>query len=163
MDTGFSTQTGGRLLRLKPYLGNSTFLLTWGTSISNVNLRDLLDYHHFHGRLATMAVVRPAARYGHLVFDGDRVTSFTEKPQTAEGWINSGLFVLEPGIFDYISGDDTVWEDEPLQQLAAAGQLMAYEHTGFWRALDTLRDQHSLEQLWERGDTPWTVWERSNG
>ncbi len=161
VNTGIATQTGGRLKRLRPYLGENPFMLTWGTSVSDINLQDMLTFHQSHGKLATMAIVRPPARYGHLVFQGDRVTSFTEKPQTAEGWINSGIFVLEPGIFDYIDDDQTVWEEEPLQRLAGDGQLMAYEHDGFWKALDTLRDQHTLEQMWEQGDTPWAVWQQS--
>lgn len=158
VDTGIATMTGGRIKRLKPYLGNETFMLTWGDGISDVNLRDLLSFHRSHGKLATLTAVRPPARFGHLTFDGDRVASFEEKPQTAEGWINGAFFVLEPGVFDYIEGDNTQWEREPMERLAADGQLMAYKHTSFWQCMDTLRDKRLLEELWERGNAPWKVW-----
>ncbi len=159
IDTGIPTQTGGRIKRLAPYIGNETFMLTWGDGVSDVNLHDLLDFHRSHGKLATMTAVRPPARYGHLVFDGDRVAKFTEKPQIGEGWINGAFFVLEPGVFDYIDGDDTVWEHEPLERLAADGQLMAYRHTSFWQCMDTLREKYILQRLWESGDAPWKLWE----
>ena len=158
VDTGIATLTGGRIKRLKPYLGNETFMLTWGDGVSDVNLHKLLAFHRSHGRLATLTAVRPPARFGHLTFDGDRVASFEEKPQTAEGWINGAFFVLEPGVFDYIEGDDTQWEKEPMERLAADGQLMAYKHTSFWQCMDTLRDKRLLEDLWERGNAPWKVW-----
>ncbi len=158
VDTGIVTLTGGRIKRLKPYLGNETFMLTWGDGVSDVNLRDLLAFHKKHGKLATLTAVRPPARFGHLKFDGDKVSSFEEKPQTAEGWINGAFFVLEPGVFDYIDGDDTQWEKEPMERLAADGQLMAYRHTSFWQCMDTLRDKRLLEDLWYRGNAPWKVW-----
>lgn len=158
VDTGIATLTGGRIKRLRPYLGNETFMLTWGDGVSNVDLHKLLAFHRSHGKLATLTAVRPPARFGHLTFDGDRVASFEEKPQTAEGWINGAFFVLEPGIFDYIEGDDTQWEKEPMERLAADGQLMAYKHTSFWQCMDTLRDKKLLEELWERGNAPWKVW-----
>ncbi len=159
VDTGITTLTGGRLKRLQPYLGNETFMLTWGDGVSDVNLGDLLAFHRSHGKLATLTAVRPPARFGHLTFDGNRVASFEEKPQTAEGWINGAYFVLEPGVFDYIDGDDTQWEKEPMERLARDGQLMAYKHSSFWQCMDTLRDKKLLEALWERGNAPWKVWD----
>jgi glucose-1-phosphate cytidylyltransferase len=159
IDTGLKTQTGGRIKRLKQYVNNETFMLTWGDGVSDVDLNDLLSFHRSHGKLATMTAVRPPARYGHLEFDGNKVLEFTEKPQTGEGWINGAFFVLEPGIFDYITGDDIVWEKEPLEQLAKDGQLMAYRHTSFWQCMDTLREKYLLEKLWQSGNAPWKVWE----
>jgi glucose-1-phosphate cytidylyltransferase len=159
IDTGHGTLTGGRILRLKPYVGPGTFMLTWGDGVSDVNLTELLAFHRRHGKLATMTAVRPPARFGHLEFDGDQVIKFSEKPQTAEGWINGAYFVLEPGIFDYIDGDQTQWELEPLQRLSAEGQLMAYRHTSFWQCMDTLRDKLLLQSLWDSGKPPWRIWE----
>jgi glucose-1-phosphate cytidylyltransferase len=159
VETGLKTQTGGRIKRLAPWMGDETFMLTWGDGVSDVDLDRLLDFHRSHGKLATMTAVRPPARYGHLEFDGDRVMEFTEKPQTREGWINGAFFVLEPGIFDYIRGDDVMWEHEPLQQLAKAGELMAYRHHAFWQCMDTLREKHILETLWKSGDAPWKSWD----
>jgi len=155
VETGMETMTGGRIKRLAPYMGNETFMLTWGDGVSDVNLRELLAFHKSHGKLATLTAVRPPARYGHLVFDGDRVAQFDEKPQIGEGWINGAFFVLEPGVFDYIEGDETQWEREPLERLAADGQLMAYKHTSFWQCMDTLREKHILEMLWQSGRAPW--------
>lgn len=159
VDTGIRTQTGGRIKRLAPYFEDQTFMLTWGDGLSDVNLRQLLAFHRSHGKLATLTAVRPPARYGYMKFDGDTVKEFTEKPQIGEGWINGAFFVLEPGVFDYIDGDDTVWEREPLERLAADGQLMAYRHTSFWQCMDTLREKHILESLWESGKAPWKIWE----
>jgi glucose-1-phosphate cytidylyltransferase len=159
IETGASTMTGGRIKRLAPYVGNETFMLTWGDGLSDVDLKALLAFHRSHGKLATMTAVRPTARYGHLEFDGDRVCLFTEKPQAQEGWINGAFFVLEPEIFEYIDGDHTQWEKEPLEGLARDGQLMAYKHKSFWQCMDTLREKHILEQLWARGDAPWKVWD----
>jgi glucose-1-phosphate cytidylyltransferase len=159
VDTGMKTMTGGRIKRLAPYFGNETFMLTWGDGVSDVNLEELLAFHKSHGKLATLTAVRPPARYGHMAFDGDQVVSFTEKPQTGEGWINGAFFVLEPGVFDYIKGDSTQWELEPMRQLAQDGQLMAYRHTSFWQCMDTLREKHILETLWQSGDAPWKIWE----
>ena len=148
VDTGHDTATGGRIKRLAPYLGNETFMLTWGDGVSDVDLDELLAFHRSHGKLATMTAVRPPARFGHLELDGDQVTEFSEKPQIGEGWINGAFFVLEPEVFDYIEGDDTQWEREPLERLAQDGQLMAYRHTSFWQCMDTLRDKKLLEELW---------------
>jgi glucose-1-phosphate cytidylyltransferase len=172
VETGSATLTGGRIKRLAPFLGNGTFLLTWGDAVCNVDLRQLLDFHRSHGKLATLTAVRPPARYGHLRFaafpwppggdveaaTGRQVIEFSEKPQTAEGWINGAYFVLEPGVFDYIDGDDTQWEREPLERLARDGQLVAFQHDSFWQCMDTLRDKHVLESLWEKGDPPWKLW-----
>ncbi len=159
IDTGIPTLTGGRIKRLAPYLGNQTFMLTWGDGVSNVDLRKLLAFHRSHGKLATLTAVRPPARFGHLDLDGDRVLEFSEKPQTKEGWINGAYFVLEPGIFEYIEGDDTQWERGPLERLAKDGQLMAYRHEDFWQCMDTLRDKRLLEELWQSGKAPWKIWE----
>src|SRR6201995_5766154 len=146
VDTGVKTQTGGRIKRLPPFVGNSTFMLTWGDGVSTVDLKKLLAFHKSHGKLATVTAVRPPARFGHMVFKGDRVVEFSEKPQASEGWINGAFFVLEPEIFDFIEGDKTHWEKEPMERLAQDGQLMAYKHTDYWQCMDTLRDKIHLEQ-----------------
>lgn len=158
IETGLTTMTGGRIKRLAPYIGNETFMLTWGDGVSDVDIRELLAFHREHGKLATVTAVRPPARYGHIEFNGNQVSMFSEKPQTMEGWINGAFFVLEPQIFDYIEGDDTQWEKEPLERLASEGQLMAYKHESFWQCMDTLREKHILEQLWQSGNPPWKVW-----
>lgn len=158
VDTGADTNTGGRIKRLQPWMGNETFMLTWGDGVSDINLDELLAFHRSHGRLATMTAVRPPARFGHIEFDGDKVASFDEKPQTSEGWINGAFFVLEPGIFDYIEGDDTQWEKAPMEQLAKDGQLMAYRHESFWQCMDTMRDKRLLERYWASGKAPWKTW-----
>jgi glucose-1-phosphate cytidylyltransferase len=159
IDTGIPTMTGGRIKRLAPFIGNERFMLTWGDGVSDVNLHDLLAFHRRHGKLATMTIVRPPARYGHLQLDGDQIAAFTEKPQIGEGWINGAFFVLEPGVFDYIDGDATMWEREPLERLARDGQLMAYKHSSFWQCMDTLREKHLLETYWQSGRAPWKMWE----
>jgi glucose-1-phosphate cytidylyltransferase len=159
IDTGLDTLTGGRIKRLAPHLGNETFMLTWGDGVSNVNLDTLLAFHRAHGKLATMTAVRPPARYGHLVLDGDQIVQFNEKPQIGEGWINGAYFVLEPRVLDYIDGDATQWEAAPLERLAAEGQLMAYKHAEFWQCMDTLREKHILESMWQTGKAPWKVWD----
>jgi glucose-1-phosphate cytidylyltransferase len=158
VETGLHALTGGRLKRLKPWLGTGTFMLTWGDGVSDVDINKLLAFHRTHGKLATLTAVRPPARYGHLELDGDRITSFTEKPQTAEGWINGAFFVLEPGVFDYIDGDDTMFEHAPLEGLARDGQLAAYQHRSFWQCMDTMREKHLLQKLWESGNPPWKLW-----
>jgi len=157
VDTGEKTMTGGRLRRLEPQLRpNGTFMLTYGDGVSNVNIADLLAFHRRHGRLATVTAVRPAARFGVIAFDGDRVVSFLEKPQTTEGWINGGYFVFEPEIFDFLKADDTVLEQEPLENLAKGGHLMAYKHQGFWHPMDTIRDRDVLNELWSSKNAPWS-------
>ncbi len=159
VDTGIKTQTGGRIKRLAPVLGNSTFMLTWGDGVSNVDLHKLIAFHKAHGKLATVTAVRPPARFGHMVFKGDRVVEFSEKPQASEGWINGAFFVLEPAIFDYIEADETHWEKEPMEKLARDGQLMAYRHEDFWQCMDTIRDRKRLEELWAEGNPPWKTWD----
>jgi glucose-1-phosphate cytidylyltransferase len=159
VETGLETQTGGRVKRLKPWVGNETFMLTWGDGVSDLDIGKLHKFHRAHGKLATMTSVRPPARYGHLQFEGDRVCRFTEKPQTAEGWINGAFFVLEPQVFEYIEGDQTQFEKEPLERLASEGQLMAFRHESFWQCMDTLREKHILENLWANGRAPWKVWD----
>ena len=158
IDTGIATLTGGRIKRLAPRIRNETFMLTWGDGVSDVNLDALLAFHRSHGRLVTMTAVRPTARFGHLELDGNRIVEFSEKPQTREGWINGAFFVVEPGVFDYIDGDDIQWEREPLERLAKDGQLMAYKHESFWQCMDTLRDKVLLEELWQSGKAPWKLW-----
>lgn len=158
IDTGLTTQTGGRLKRLASWLGDETFMLTYGDGVSDVNVADLLRFHRRHKRLATVTAVRPPARFGGLAFTGDLVSEFSEKPQIGEGWINGGFFVFEPGVLDYIKGDETYLEREPLERLAADGQLAAYRHDGFWQCMDTLRDVRLLEELWDSGKAPWKAW-----
>jgi glucose-1-phosphate cytidylyltransferase len=157
-DTGLDSETGGRIKRLQPYLQDGTFMLTWGDGVSTVDLDELLAFHRSHGKLATLTAVRPPARFGHLELDDDRITEFSEKPQTGEGWINGAFFVLEPEVFDYIEGDTTRFEREPLERLAADNQLMAYRHYGFWQCMDTLREKMLLDELWGTGQAPWKLW-----
>ena len=159
VETGMTTGTGGRIKRLQPWLDDRTFMLTWGDGLSDVPLDRLHDFHKEHGRLATLTSVRPPARYGHLEFEGNAVKRFTEKPQTAEGWINGAFFVLEPGVFDYIDGDPVMFEQAPMEGLARDDQLMAYKHESFWQCMDTLREKHILQTLWDSGNPPWKCWE----
>jgi glucose-1-phosphate cytidylyltransferase len=154
IETGLQTLTAGRIQRLAPYLGEGTFMLTWGDGVADIDIDRLLAFHRSHGKLATITAVRPPARYGHLDIVDGKVDSFTEKPQIGEGWINGAFFVLEPGVMDYIEGD-VMWESTPLERLAADGQLMAYQHHGFWQCMDTIREKRILEKLWESGDAPW--------
>lgn len=157
-DTGLKSMTGGRLLRLRDTLSDGTFMLTYGDGVANVDVRALLEFHRSHGKLATVTAVRPPARFGGMVFDNDRVAEFTEKPQTGEGWINGGFFVLEPKVLDYLDDDMTVFEKTPLERLAADGELMAYKHEDFWQCMDTVRDRNLLEELWSSGKAPWRIW-----
>jgi len=159
IDTGIDSLTGTRIKRLAPYLGEGTFMLTWGDGVSDVDIKELLAFHESHGKIATMTAVRPTARFGHLEMKGSEVVEFSEKPQTREGWINGAFFVLEPEVIDYIDDDKNVqWERGPLQKLARDGQLMAYKHESFWQCMDTLRDKRLLEELWDSGNVPWKVW-----
>lgn len=158
IETGLYTNTGGRIKALEPTIGRERFMLTWGDGVSDVNLNALLDFHKSHGKLATMTVVRPPARFGHLELDGNQIIDFSEKPQAAEGWINGAFFVLEPEVFDYIESEETQFEKGPLERLAHEGQLMAYLHEGFWQCMDTLRDKRLLEKLLEKGNAPWVTW-----
>lgn len=159
IDTGLATMTGGRVLRLREHVGDERFFLTWGDGVSTVDLDALLAFHEEHGKLVTMTAVRPPARFGHLELDGSIVTEFSEKPQTGEGWINGAFFVCEPGIFDYLHGDEDPFERGALEQLAKDGELMAYLHHGFWQCMDTVRDRLYLNELWESGEAPWRCWE----
>jgi glucose-1-phosphate cytidylyltransferase len=158
VDTGQETMTGGRLLRVKEYVENETFCFTYGDGVSDVNIRALIDFHRSHGRLATITAIQPPGRYGALNLDGRFVTSFQEKPAGDGAWINGGFFVVEPAAIDLIAGDATSWEQEPLMGLASSGQLVAYPHTGFWQAMDTLRDKNRLEELWVRQQAAWKTW-----
>lgn len=160
VDTGISTGTGGRIKRLIPHLSEDggSFFVTWGDGVSNIDLNQLLAFHRSHGKLATLTAVRPPARFGHLELDNGQVVAFTEKPQAGEGWINGAYFVLEPGVADYIADDETMFEREPLENLARDGQLMAYRHEDFWHCMDTLRDKKRLEDLWESNQAPWRIW-----
>jgi glucose-1-phosphate cytidylyltransferase len=155
VDTGAHVETGGRVKRLKPWIGRNTFMLTYGDGIGDIDIDALLAFHQSHGRLATVTAVRPPARFGSLDFLGDQVARFVEKPQAGEGWINGGFFVLEPEVFDYIENDSSSFERAVLEQLAGEGQLMAYRHDGFWQCMDTLRDVNYLEKLWSSGEPPW--------
>lgn len=158
IDTGLHTQTGGRVKRLKEWVGNETFLLTYGDGVSNVDIAESIKFHKAQKRMATVTAVHPAARFGGLVIEKGNVAEFTEKNQSKEGWINGGFFVLEPGIFDLIQDDQTIWERGPLEHLAANNQLAAYCHQGFWQPMDTLREYQMLESLWQSGKAPWKVW-----
>ena len=159
IDTGMNTAKGGRLRRISPHLNGEPFVLTWGDGVSDINLSELIGFHRSHGKLATLTAVRPPARFGHLELDGDRVTVFSEKVQTQEGWINGGVFVLEPKVLDYIESDEMEWEKEPLERLAREGQLMAYRHESFWQCMDTVREMKLLQTLWDSGNPPWQTWE----
>ena len=158
IDTGMETMTGGRVLRLKQWLCGERFMVTYGDGVGDVDLRRLLAFHKSHGKLATVTAVRPPARFGGLQLDSDRVTTFSEKPQTGEGWINGGFFVFEPGVLDYLEGDESILEREPLERLAADGQLMAFRHDGFWQPMDTARERDLLEKMWASGEAPWKSW-----
>jgi glucose-1-phosphate cytidylyltransferase len=158
VDTGMDTMTGGRIQRLTPWLGNESFMVTYGDGVGDVNIRELVAFHRAHGRLATVTAVRPPARFGDLALEGDRVRAFAEKPQTSEGWINGGFFVFEPGVLGYIDGDETSLEQGPLDRLAAEGELMAYRHPGFWQPMDTLREKELLESMWASGRALWKTW-----
>jgi glucose-1-phosphate cytidylyltransferase len=158
VDTGQDTMTGGRLKRVRQYVGNESFCFTYGDGLADVDIGKLIEFHRAHGRLATITAIQPPGRYGAIKMDGPRVHSFQEKPAGDGAWINGGFFVLEPAAIDYIAGDATSWESEPLAGLAAADQLRAFSHTGFWQAMDTLREKNRLEELWAKGRPPWKAW-----
>jgi glucose-1-phosphate cytidylyltransferase len=160
VDTGVATETGGRIRKVAPYVGNEDFCLTYGDGVSDVNIPDSIDFHRTHGRSATMTAVQPEGRFGSVGVEGDegRVTTFEEKPRGDGRWINAGFFVLSPKVLDYIEGDDTSWEDRPLEALANDGELRAFKHHGFWHAMDTMRDKAHLEELWSSGQAPWKTW-----
>ncbi len=157
-DTGHETNTGGRVKRLEPWLSDGTFMLTYGDGVSNVDLTKLLQFHKEHGRIATVTAVRPPARFGGLVFSGDLVTEFIEKPQIGEGWINGGFMVFEPGLFDYLNDDDSSLEVDALEKLAADKQLFAFRHEDFWQCMDTMREVRLLGNLWRSSNPPWKTW-----
>ena len=155
VDTGLQTMTGGRVKRIKPFIGNETFLLTYGDGLANVDLDALLAFHRQHGKLVTVTAVRPTARFGELELNGAQVTSFQEKPQVHEGWINGGFFVMEPGFIELIEDDQTILERSPLEQAAQMGELVAFQHQGFWQCMDTKRDRDNLETLAKSPNPPW--------
>lgn len=159
VDTGLHTMTGGRIKRIQEYVGNEPFMLTYGDGVGNIDINALIEFHQNSRRLATLTAVRPPARFGLAnINTDDEVESFVEKPVGDGSWINGGFFVLEPKIFDYIVGDETIWEQEPLENLAAQKQLMSYKHYGFWRPMDTIRDKSVLENLWDSNQAPWKIW-----
>jgi glucose-1-phosphate cytidylyltransferase len=158
VDTGLESSTGGRIARVREYLEDEPFMFTYGDGVSNVDLGALLELHKKCGRTVTLTAVRPPARFGGLIFDGDLIAQFTEKPQIGEGWINGGFMVMEPKILDYISSDDTNLEAQVLEQLAREQQLAAYRHYDFWQCMDTLRDKRQLESVWKQGNAPWRRW-----
>lgn len=160
VDTGDGTMTGGRLKRVSQFIGDESFCCTYGDGVCNVNIKDLIRFHKDQGTLATLTAVQPPGRFGafNLGQNQNNISSFKEKPEGDGAWVNSGFFVLEPGVMDYIEGDATTWEKEPMERLAANGELSAYKHNGFWQPMDTLRDKTVLEDLWQSGQSPWKVW-----
>ena len=156
VNTGEDSMTGGRVKRMQSYIGNEPFLLTYGDGVADINLEELLSFHKDHGKMVTVSAVRPAARFGELEMNGNKVSNFQEKPQLHEGWINGGYFVINPEFFEFIDGDITMLEREPLEKATQAGELMAYKHHGFWHCMDTKRDHELLESLWEKG-APWAL------
>lgn len=156
-ETGLDTMTGGRIGRLEPWLKDETFMLTYGDGVSNIDLNNLLAFHKEQGKIATISAVHPPSRFGEIVFDGNSVSGFNEKPQVGEGWINGGFMVLEPEIFNYVESDKTIFETESLERLAMEGQLAAFRHYGFWQCMDTLRDKRYLEKLWAEGSASWII------
>jgi len=158
VETGEATMTGGRLLRVFPYIGEETFCLTYGDGLSDLDLTALVEFHRGHGRMATVTAVLPPGRFGALDLDGDHVRGFQEKPKGDGAWMNGGFFVLEPGVGRYLDGDATVWEQEPMRGLSADGELAAFRHVGFWQAMDTLRERNQLEALWASSEAPWRKW-----
>jgi glucose-1-phosphate cytidylyltransferase len=159
VDTGLYTQTGGRLKRVQKWLGNDeTFCFTYGDGVADLNIKTLIEFHHTHGKLATVATVRTPERFGRILLKEDKVIEFVEKPEFAEGWISGGFFVLNRKVIDSIEGDETIWERNQVEQLAYEGQLMGFRHNGFWSCMDTLKEKSLLEELWNSGKAPWKVW-----
>ncbi len=158
IDTGEDTMTGGRLKRIQPYLDDEDFCMTYGDGVGDVDIRTLIDFHREQGKLATLTATRPPGRFGALHIQEQRVTSFVEKPEGDEGWINGGFFVLSPKVLEYIAGDDSIWERTPLERMTRDGELAVHKHRGFWQPMDTLRDKIQLEELWQSGKAPWKVW-----
>ena len=159
IDTGDTTMTGGRLKRVKNYLGNEDFCFTYGDGLSNINITETIQFHKSHGKLVTLTAVKPAGRFGALELDDDDVINFKEKPDGDGGWVSGGFFVLSPKVIDAIDGDETIWEHDPMRMLAEMGQIKAYFHEDFWQPMDTLREKKLLEALWQEGKAPWKVWE----
>jgi len=159
LDTGVDTQTGGRVKRIANFIGREPFMLTYGDGLTDINFGQLLAFHQQHGKAATVTAARPPSRFGGLRLDGEVVTEFVEKPQIGEGWINGGFFVLQPNVVDYIDGDETYFEREPMESLAKERELIAFRHSGFWQCMDTLRDVRLLDSLWSSGKAPWKVWD----
>ena len=160
IDTGLNTMTGGRVKRIKEYVGDEPFMLTYGDGVSDININDLVEFHVRHGKTATITAVQPDGRFGMLeILDDQKIDRFAEKRKEDGGWINGGFMVLNPGVFDYLEDDNTVFEKEPLESLARSGQLMAYKHDGFWQCMDTQRDKQLLEKLWSEGTAPWRLWD----
>ncbi len=157
VNTGQESMTGGRVKRMQPFIGNEPFLLTYGDGVIDIDLDDLINFHKSHGKMVTITAVHPGARFGELSTENGRVVSFKEKPQTGKGWINGGYFVVQPEFFDFIEGDSTILEGEPLERAAENGELMAYHHDGYWQCMDTKRDREHLEELWQSGNAPWKV------
>jgi glucose-1-phosphate cytidylyltransferase len=155
--TGKDSMTGGRVKRMQSFIGNETFMLTYGDGVADIDLDKLIEFHKSHGKMVTVSAVHPGARFGELGMNDGVVSSFKEKPQMTQGWINGGFFVIEPEFFELIEGDDTILEREPLEKAAEMGELMAYHHDGFWQCMDTKRDREALEELWQSGDAPWTL------
>lgn len=158
VDTGLNTMTGGRIKRVAKYLDDETFMLTYGDGVGNVNIKELVEFHKKHGKLATVTATQPEGRFGALKLEDNKVTSFAEKMDNKNSWINGGFFVLEPKVIDYINDDTTIWEREPLEKLSKDGELMAYFHHGFWKPMDKLKDKMDLEKMWSSGNAPWKVW-----
>lgn len=158
VDTGDNTMTAGRLKRVRPHLGDSDFCFTYGDGVSDVNIKALIEFHQRQKTLATVTAIQPPGRFGVLEIESDRIKGFLEKPKGEGGWINGGFFVLSPRVIDWIEGDQTVWEREPMERLAKDGHLSAFRHAGFWQPMDTLRDKIHLEELWDSGAAPWKVW-----
>jgi glucose-1-phosphate cytidylyltransferase len=159
VDTGNESMTGGRVKRIKDYIGNEPFLLTYGDGVSDVNITELVEFHKQHGKLCTVTAVQPSGRFGALnLGEDDQVISFMEKPKGDGSWINGGFFVCEPQVFDYIEGDDTTWEKEPMENIAKDREMFTYKHYGFWKPMDTLRDKHELEADWSSGNAKWKKW-----
>ena len=159
VDTGETTHTGGRLRRVKPYLGNEDFCFTYGDGVADVDIAKLIAFHKAEGRLVTVTAVQPPGRFGALRVEGSRVVNFAEKPEGDGGWVNGGFFVLSPKVLNYIGGDDTPWEGAPMERLSSENQVSAYFHNGFWQPMDTLRDKNHIEALWASGRAPWKIWQ----
>lgn len=157
IDTGLNTMTGGRVKRLKETIDNEPFLLTYGDGVADIDINSLLNFHKNHGKMVTVSAVHPGARFGELEMVDNKVVTFQEKPQTSQGWINGGYFVVEPEFFDLIEGDETILEREPLEKAAKMGELMAYKHEGYWQCMDTKRDRDNLDELWNKGEAPWAI------